>query len=255
MTESHGVASPGRRRILVAIDPARVRAAPIAAAALLARELDMELTAILIEEQSWLRVAALPFARELQLASGQWQPFDAGGVERLFREQMRRAESMLARVCAERQTRFTVTVERGTYPRRAIESASAADWLVLDRGGAGNTEPNGYRRIAAAFDGSPAADRALAAAAAIARDGRKPLRVLLLAQDPARFPALRERARTIVGEGLAPEFGRASDGAPAAILARLADGGRALLVIGPGLAEPAAIAQPALSGCAVLLAR
>jgi hypothetical protein len=66
---------------------------------------------------------------------------------------------------------------------------------------------------------------------------------------------LRERARTIVGEGLAPEFGRASDGAPAAILARLADGGRALLVIGPGLAEPAAIAQPALSGCAVLLAR
>src|SRR5690606_10051832 len=137
---------PGRRRILVAIDPARVRAAPIAAAALLARELDMELTAVVVEEQSWLRVAALPFARELRLASGQWQAFETSGVERLFREHVRRVEAMLARVCAAGETRFSVSIERGTYPRRAIESASATDWLVLDRGGATDAGAAGYRR-------------------------------------------------------------------------------------------------------------
>src|SRR5690606_1287937 len=125
LTESPGAGPTGRRRILVAIDPARVRAAPIAAAALLARELDMELTAVVVEEQSWLRVAALPFARELRLASGQWQAFEASGVEQLFREHVRRVEATLARVCAAGETRFSVTVERGTYPRRAIESASA----------------------------------------------------------------------------------------------------------------------------------
>lgn len=255
MTESAAGAPAARRRILVAIDPTRVRAAPIAAAALLARELDMDLTAIVIEEQSWLRVAALPFARELQLVSGQWQPFDAGGVERLFREHARRVESVLARVCAERETRFTLTIERGSYPRRAIDAASAADWLVLDRGATGDAGPGDYRRIAAAFDGSPAAARALAAAAAIARDGHRPLRILLLAADSARFPALREQAQELAGEGLALEFGRASQDEPATILARLAEGGRTLLVIGTGLAEPAAMAQPALAGCAVLLAR
>ncbi len=244
-----------RRRILVAVDPARVRVAPIAAAALLARELDMELTALVIEEQTWLRVAALPFARELRLSSGQWQAFDASGVERLFREHVQRVESTLARVCAERETRFTLTVERGTYPRRAIESAGAADWLVLDRGGATDAGAAGYRRIAAAFDGSPASGRALSAAAAIARDGRRPLRVLLVADDPDRLSLLREQARELVGAGLMPEFGRASRTDPQALLARLAEGGGALLVVGTELAEPAAMAQPALAGCTVLVAR
>src|SRR5690554_7525373 len=106
MSESPG-SRGARRRILVAVDPARVRSAPIAAAALLARELDMELTAVVIEEQSWLRVAALPFARELRLASGQWQAFEPGGVEQLFREHLRRVEAMLARACAASETRFT----------------------------------------------------------------------------------------------------------------------------------------------------
>jgi len=254
MTDAPGTAVV-RRRILVALDPARVRAAPIAAAALLARELDMDLTAVVVEEQSWLRVAALPFARELRLSSGQWQAFDASGVERLFREHVRRVESTLARICAERETRFTVTVERGSYPLRAIESASAADWLVLDRGGATDAGAAGYRRVAAAFDGSPAAARALAAAAAIARDGRRPLRVLLVADDPARFPGLREQARQLVGADLAPEFGRTSADGAQVLLARPAEGGGSLLVIGTALAEPAAMAQPALAGCTVLLAR
>ena len=255
MTESRSAAAPGRRRILVAIDPARVRAAPIAAAALLARELDMELTAVVVEEQSWLRVAALPFARELRLSSGQWQAFDASGVEQLFREHARRVQAMLERACAAGATRFSVTVERGSYPRRAIESASPADWLVLDRGGASDAGAPGYRRIAAAFDGSQAASRALAAAAAIARDGHRPLRVLLIAADPATFPTLREQARALAGDDLLLEFGRSSVTEPATILARLADSGKALLVIGAGLAEPAALAQPALAGCTVLLAR
>jgi hypothetical protein len=215
----------------------------------------MELTALVIEEQTWLRVAALPFARELRLSSGQWQAFDASGVERLFREHVQRVESTLARVCAERETRFTLTVERGTYPRRAIESAGAADWLVLDRGGATDAGAAGYRRIAAAIDGSPASGRALSAAAAIARDGRRPLRVLLVADDPDRLSLLREQARELVGAGLMPEFGRASRTDPQALLARLAEGGGALLVVGTELAEPAAMAQPALAGCTVLVAR
>lgn len=255
MTEQQPRNGTVRRRILVAVDPARVRPAPIAAAALLARELDMELTALVIEEQSWLRVAALPFARELRVSSGQWQAFDASGVERLFREHVQRVEATLARICAEPGTRFSVTVERGTYPRRAIEAAGAADWLVLDRGGATDAGAAGYRRIAAAFDGSPAAARALAAAAAIARDGRRPLRVLLVADDPDRLLELRERARQLAGADLALEFGRTSEGAPEVLLARLAEGGSALLVIGTELAEPVALAQPALAGSTVLLAR
>lgn len=244
-----------RRRILVAVDPARVRVAPISTAALLARELDMELTALVVEEQTWLRVAALPFARELRLPSGEWQAFDPSGVERLFREHVRRVETMLARVCAEHETRFTLTVERGTYPRRAIEFAGTADWLVLDRGGATDAGAAGYRRIAATYDGSPASARALAAAAAIARDGRRPLRVLLVSDDPERFPALREQARELVGASLLPEFGRASRAEPQALLARLAEGGGSLLVVGSELADPVAMAQPALAGCTVLVAR
>lgn len=254
MTEAGASAPAQRRRILVAIDPARVRAAPIATAALLARQLDLELIAVVVEEQAWLRAAALPFARELRLASGQWQAFDLHQVERLFREHARRVEDTLARVCAEQPTRYTVTVARGSYPRQAIESAGSADWLVLDRDRAGDRGTD-YHRIAVAFDGTPAGQRVLATAAAMARDTKRPLRVLLLAEDDPRASSLREQARAIAGDGLPLEFERSRPTDAAAVLARLAAGGHALLVIDSVHADPAALAQPALAGSTIVLTR
>lgn len=254
MTESATGSDGERRRIVVAIDPAGVRAAPIRTAAALARKLDMELVALVVEEQSWLRLASLPFARELQRASGQWRTFDAPEVERLFRQHASRAQAMLRRLCDAPGARFSVVVTRGSYPQQALENRGSTDWLILDRGHAADSGHGSYRRVVTAFDGSPATQRSLATAVAIAHDIERPLRIVLIDKEPAHLLALRAQARSAAGAEPV-EFDQMTGGSASAVLARLAGGPGSLLVITPELAERAAIVQPALAGATILLVR
>lgn len=259
MTERTEAARPDApRRILVAIDPARVRAAPIEAAARLARELGMEFAALVVEEQSFLRVAALPFTRELSATSGQWQEYGQAEVEAYYREHARRARRLVGEICGRFELRFSIAVERGAFARRAAELTQPADWLVLDRTAAGDFSPGPFRGVAVAFDASPAATRALAAAASIARACARPLRIVVLADDDEQARALRAQARAALGEAVRPVFSRLSlehTRDPAELRRALADGGGSLLVLPERWAPTDAAALSAALGCAVMLAR
>ena len=67
MNDTHEAAS---RRILVAIDTSPHGSAALEAAARLATELRAELEGLFIEDINLLRLAGLPFAREIQLGDG-----------------------------------------------------------------------------------------------------------------------------------------------------------------------------------------
>ncbi|MEZ5728494.1 MAG: hypothetical protein R3E48_11100 [Burkholderiaceae bacterium] len=229
-------ATTSRRRVLVAIDPARVRTEPLELAARLAQELGLELSALLVQEQAFVNVAALPFTREFRLSSGQWSEFEPHEVERGFRDMRRRAERLLGDVSRRHGVRFSIHVESGAFPHRALEVAAPTDVLLVDRAPPGYHATGGYRRVATLYDGSEGAGRALATAAGLARGTRHPLRVVIAADSAERFAELRREVRERIADAPAPalEFawlGSADAGDLAKLHEAVRDGEATLLVL------------------------
>ncbi len=192
-----------RARILVAIDPVRVRMAPIEAAARLAQALDVGLAGLVLQEPSLRRIAALPFTRELRLGSGEWASFGPLDVEASMSALVRQAERAFAQVSERFGIAWSVHVEQGVFPGRAFEVAGAGDLVFVDRAPRFAGGARGYRQVATLYDGSPAAARALLTAAGLARAAQLRLRVVLAADSPIEAAALRESARALVAQALA----------------------------------------------------
>ena len=90
------------RRIIVRLDP---RPVGLQALARLAEELDAELLGLLVENVELLRLAALPFAREVGHASGVRREMDIAAMERSLQARARE----LRRACAEALKGSTVS--------------------------------------------------------------------------------------------------------------------------------------------------
>jgi len=90
------------RRIIVRLDP---RPVGLQALARLAEELDAELLGLFVENVELLRLAALPFAREVGHASGVRRELDVAAMERAWRARARE----LRRACAEALRGSTVS--------------------------------------------------------------------------------------------------------------------------------------------------
>ena len=192
---------PILRRILVALDATPHSQAALEAAAELAASLDAELIGVYVEDVNLLRLAQLPFARETRFPAAATTRLELPEVEQRLREQAQRAQAELARLAERKAVRYSFQVRRGQVGNTLIDLE--ADLLVLGRvshvlaGTArlGSTARTALKRsgqavlltdqaalrpgpITLLFDGSAAAERALAVAEALAEPAG-PLHLLL----------------------------------------------------------------------------
>ena len=207
------------KRILVALDASRASLDALSAAAALAERLGAELGGLFVEDEILLRLGGHPFARQMRLPSGDWGPLERGSIEADLRAMASRAREALARAAGPRHLAWTFRVARGRVSLEVIAAAEEADLLVLGVSGhrltrgPGETARAAAARapvsvllltrgatvgppIMAAYDGSPAGDRALDLAARLAAAGAGDLEVLVASRDLETSRALAEQARS-----------------------------------------------------------
>jgi nucleotide-binding universal stress UspA family protein len=124
---------PTIRRILVALDASRHSLAALEAASELADTLKAELVGIFVEDVNLLRLAGLPFAREVRYLSVTARPLDSPSMERELRIQAEQVKRTLAVVAGRRQLRWSFRVVRGEVVTELLTAAQEADLLALGR--------------------------------------------------------------------------------------------------------------------------
>jgi hypothetical protein len=188
-------------RVLLALESSEPAQELLAAATELARGLHIELAGLFVEDVALLRMAALPFTREVGLVSGIARPIEPRDLERTLQMQAERVRHGLARIAAELALPWSFQVARGSLLEQALEAAAEADLIVLGRrrsaatragGGAGLPAPSSV--VSAFFDASEAANRVLSAALELAQGRPEQLSLLVPAGSPATLESLRERA-------------------------------------------------------------
>jgi hypothetical protein len=261
------------RRILVALDASRQSLAALEAATRLASELEAELLGMFVEDVNLLRLARLPFAREIGHSTARARRLADVDMVRALRAQAARAEQALAGAARGHNLRWSFRVARGQVAAELLHAAQESDLLALGvtyisvaPGGRFGTTlravmaaaprpllllPAGARLgppYVLVYDGSDAAQRALALAASIAAGSTAALLTVLLVAPPDRAERLRQDARErLEGGELAVAF-RDVAGTDAATLAR------ALRACAPGVVVlPAGQSLLADAGCERLL--
>jgi hypothetical protein len=216
------------RRILLALDAGN-ETGVLEAVALLAARLDAELAAVFVEDEELLRLAALPFARELGLSSAVRRPLRDRDLERTLRARAERSQAALAAAATRTHVRWSFRVTRGRIATCVTAAATEADLVTFSVAG----DPLALLRrrtlvqqtlvtcarpvlllpagaelgppYVVLFDGSDAGSRALHLAARLA-GGQDTVRVLLVAApgDVARRRAAAEAA--LAENGVAGAF-------------------------------------------------
>ncbi len=138
------------RRILVALDASRASEDALAAAATLAERLGAELTGLFVEDVNLLRLAALPFVRQIRLPSGSWHPLEPGALEGELRAMAARAREALARAAGPHRITWSFRVARGGVSVEVLAAAGEADLLVLGAAGHRLTAGPGETALTAA---------------------------------------------------------------------------------------------------------
>lgn len=180
------------RRIVVAVDTSADSLAALHAAARLAAGLSAELHGLFVEDDNLVRLARLPFAREVRLSAAP-RRLELEAVEHQLRLLAAEARRALEREAASRKVACTFRVARGQVAREVVAAAGEGDLLILGRvsrpliagGPSGSTARAAtaqavssvllLQRAAAVgqpvvtvYDGAPLSRRALALAARLA---------------------------------------------------------------------------------------
>lgn len=213
------------RRILVALDTSTDSLAALQAAARLAATMEAKLMGLFVEDVNLLRLAGLPFAREVCWPTAAGRPLDEARMERELRLRASQARRALAYAAEEAEAEWSFRVVRGTVTAKVLEAALEADLLSLGRGSrsmgrrarlgstaraAAEQAPHSVllaqkgadlqRPIVVTYDGSPGGGRALAAAVRMAQTNESNLIVLIMAEDAEAAPQLAEQANAWLKE-------------------------------------------------------
>jgi len=272
------------RRILVALDASPHSREALEAAVELAVRYRAELLGLFVEDANLLRVAELPFTREVGLSSGMPRRLDALQLEQSLRAQVRLIEKLLRQSLRRGQIAGSLRVVRGQIVTELLVAARDADLVVLGRGGNPRRRIIGSnlrrvlestletpllvgrkvapgRPVLVLFDGGEPAFRALAAALQLARRERDGLVVLIPKPGGAEAESLRDLAgRWLEQQGAQARF-LFIQGTSPEILQRVveAEQGRILVTHAPtrGMSVDLEITEHLLGGlsCSLLLIR
>jgi len=138
------------RRIVLAIDASLPSLEAARTAAELARALGAELVGVFVEDLNLLRLAALPFAREVRVPDGSEHVLEQARLEAELRALAAWARAELARAATAAHVRWSFEVRRAALPEAVLAAAGESDLLVLgSHGHAARGRPGSTARAAA----------------------------------------------------------------------------------------------------------
>ncbi|MEW6646584.1 MAG: universal stress protein [Pseudomonadota bacterium] len=170
------------RHILLALDSAQ-DASALELAAQLAALLQGTLQGVFVENSDLLRLAQLPFAHEIALNSAAIRRLETAQLERDLRAQAEQVRRLLESQAQQYRVEWTFRIERGALTT-TLAASGGTDVVMLGRSNVAPREQRATTPVLIAFDGSPAARRALDTAADLAG---KDLLVLLPAEGAAEL--------------------------------------------------------------------
>jgi nucleotide-binding universal stress UspA family protein len=207
------------RRILVALDESPHSEAALEAAVNLAARFRAELLGIFVEDVNLLRIAQLPFTREVGLFSATRREITTQEIERQLRVQAQRMRRLFSGMAERRAVQGEFYVARGAITPELMRAASDADILILGKTGC---SPSSQRQIGSTtravvfgapsltlilrdgmclglpvlviYDGSELSEKGLTAAAVLSQREDQPLAVFVLAGEEERAGRLQTQA-------------------------------------------------------------
>ncbi|HEY7759355.1 MAG TPA: hypothetical protein VIA64_08065 [Burkholderiales bacterium] len=193
------------KRVIVALAGAEPAAALLQAAGDLMRGTQAELAGLFVEDVELLRLAALPFTREIGLASGTVRPLDVPDVERALKRQAEQVRRLLMQTAAALELPWSFQVARGSLLDEVLAAAALADLTIVgERQSAGERSTGGTRpkhgelQVWALFDATEQAFRTLAAALQLAQGHGERVSLLI----PRGLGESSERLRRLAAERL-----------------------------------------------------
>jgi hypothetical protein len=246
-------------RLLLALDAASHDPASVESAVALAARLQIELLGLFVEDADLLRVAGLPFVREVAMSTALDRGLGGGELERSLRTLAAEAERALAEAAGRAQVKWSFRTVRG----RRLPSAlgETTDLLLLGRSRRGRWQAHpgtAAHTDYLIFDASPQAVRAVEVLARLGVLDHRDLVVLDVAPEAERHAVERAVAR-LREVGLTPRLRRLADEDVLGALASI-DRPRPALVALPALdperVSPRAL-EPALErlDCPLLVVR
>jgi len=138
MSETHETSA---RQILVAMDTSPHGSAALEAGARLATELRAELHGLFVEDIELLRLAGLPFAREIDYLSGALRPLDTEAMEHALRASAEGVRQAIAETAQRTSLRWTFRISRGNLVQTMLTESLEADFLLIGREESSLTSP------------------------------------------------------------------------------------------------------------------
>jgi nucleotide-binding universal stress UspA family protein len=123
------------RRIVVALDASPHSLAALRTAAKLAARFNAELLGIYVQDINLLRVAELPFSREITIYSAAPREIDRKQMEQQLRSQARQARRALAEIAREAHVDWSFVIARGFIETELLSFAQESDLFLLGKSG------------------------------------------------------------------------------------------------------------------------
>ena len=180
------------KRILVALDTSARGRAALEAAVRLAMTTSAELQGLFVEDEDLIRLASLPFACEVDLASASPHRLQSVNMERALRAAAREAEQAFTNALQQHSLKWTFRIVRGTLIGASLAAADDVDTLVIgQQGRSSRLMPSDQlprrsvpkQSVVAVFDGSASAYRMIEVANELAKSNSGELSILVLSDN------------------------------------------------------------------------
>lgn len=254
-------------RILVALDPElhlkEANHSILQAATTLARNLNAELNTLFIEDINLLKLAELPFAREIVYGAPAGRKLNVADMERSLNTQTARLRNLVETIAQQNEIKIAFEVMRGDIAHELCSASEKADLLIVGKNTQtirrslkiGNISKSILtsvscnllllqygatieRPVSIFYSGSQASQKALQMAIQLARQDHKNLSVIYPAGSDEEYQARTKEVDTITQPfGFRASHMQLKDNSTSAMLETMARTGARVLLLDSNTAE------------------